>query len=189
MPSGFDVPFDARSAFVGGIAGVGTFSAIGVWASIGKLTVLLTSAGVSVGSASAVTAAIAAIGGPITLAVGLGLLAALATAAMFGRSWEHRLAKRIVDYLKKADIVDKLVKATNDTGPHIQAIDQVRRVEKEIWKSSAATASLLMQAEDKSKRDTGTHRCTGGADAILRRPSVEYRVARAKAIAARRSWR
>ncbi len=100
------IPFNATGAFVGGLAGVASVGALAAWAaSLGNLGAYIIAAkavsvlaalGISIpGGTAAVMGAIAAIGGPVTLALGVVALAALAGWALFGDSWQRRLAKKI----------------------------------------------------------------------------------------------
>jgi hypothetical protein len=112
------IPFNANGAFVGGMAGVASVGALAAWAaSLGNLGAyiiaakavsLLAALGISIpGGTAAVTAFIAAIGGPVTLALGIVALAVLAGWALFGESWQRRLAKKIVAVYSEKGILAK----------------------------------------------------------------------------------
>lgn len=104
--AGSDVPFDAKGAFVGGLAGAGVVGALAIWAaSLGNLGGYILAAkavgvlssvgiGISGGTAGAMSL-VSAIGGPVTLAVGAFVLIGLAAWSLFGASWESRLAKKL----------------------------------------------------------------------------------------------
>ena len=117
---GFDVPFDAQGAFVGGLAGLGTLGALGLWASamgnlggyilVAKLASVLSAVGLGVGSVGAVSF-VAAIGGPVTLAIGLALILALGFGMLFGEDWQTRLSKKIAKTLQEKNFLN-----TTETG-------------------------------------------------------------------------
>lgn len=116
------IPFDARGAFLGGLAGISALGALGVWAAtlgnlggyiiVAKLVSLLSAIGISVGGTAAATSLVAALGGPVTLAIGLGALLALGAWALFGDSWQRRLAKKIAKTLEEKKMMEKLSAAT-----------------------------------------------------------------------------
>lgn len=108
--------FDARVAFMSALSGVGTVGALGVWASIvaggsnlggyllvGKIVGWLSSIGISLGSSAGVMAFVSSIGGPVTLAIAAGIGMALGVFALFGDSWETKLAKKISSEIIKQD--------------------------------------------------------------------------------------
>ncbi len=113
-----EIPFDIKGAFLGGLAGLGSYGALAVWAAslgnlggyilVAKLVSLLSALGISIGGGTAaVIAFVATIGGPIFL--GIGIAAALASLAwsLFGESWQKRLAKQTVKYFQEQNIIDK----------------------------------------------------------------------------------
>jgi transcriptional regulator with XRE-family HTH domain len=113
-----EIPFDTKGAFLGGLAGLGSYGALAVWAAtlgnlggyilVAQLVSLLSALGISIGGGTAtVIAFVAAIGGPIVL--GIGIAAALASLAwsLFGESWQKRLAKQTVKYFQEQNITDK----------------------------------------------------------------------------------
>lgn len=117
------IDFDAKGAFIGGLAGLGTVGALGAWAaSLGNLGgYVLVAKGVSVLSAlgigvgtSSVMGAVAAIGGPITLGLGLGAVIALGAWRLFGESWETRLARKLVKHFNDENVVDQYRKGINE---------------------------------------------------------------------------
>ncbi|ACG74555.1 transcriptional regulator, XRE family [Anaeromyxobacter sp. K] len=138
-----DVPFDARGAFVGGVAGAGVVGALAAWAaSFGNLGAYILAAkavsalsalGISVsGGTAGAMAAISALGGPVTLAIGIFVLAGIAAWALFGESWESRLAKRLEKELEaqrtKERLDASLTKFWDDTfGGFRKAADAVER--------------------------------------------------------------
>jgi transcriptional regulator with XRE-family HTH domain len=110
------IPFDVRGAFLGGAAGVGVMGALGAWAAtlgnlggyiiVAKAAGLLDALGFSVGSVSAVSF-VAALGGPVTITVGLAAALFVGIKALFGDSWEKRLAKRIAKQATEVDLTGK----------------------------------------------------------------------------------
>ena len=120
----FSIPFDAKGAFLGGLAGLGTLGALGAWAAtLGSLGgYILVAKGVSVlstigisfaGGTAGAVALVSALGGPITLAIGVALAVGALSAWLFGDSWERRLAKKIMDVFKKEDVLSKIEKNIN----------------------------------------------------------------------------
>lgn len=122
MPT-MQIPFDSKGAFLGGIAGAGVVGALSVWAaSLGnlgayilaaKVVSLLSALGIGIpGGTAAVMAFIAAVGGPITVAVGIFVIAGGLIAKFFGESWERRLAKQIEKSLIDARLLTRLTEGT-----------------------------------------------------------------------------
>lgn len=119
-----EIPLNAEGAFMGGLAGAvgigalavyaSTFGSLGGYILVAKGVSILSAIGIGIsgGTATAISA-VSAIGGPITIAIGLGLLAMLAGFAFFG-SWEKRLAKNIVAHLEKNMTREKFVKGISD---------------------------------------------------------------------------
>ena len=100
--------FNARVAFMGALSGLGTVGALAAWAAlaaagsnlggyilVAQIVGWLSSIGISLGGAATVISIVSALGGPITIAVGLGTIVAAAVWAIFGDSWETKLAKKI----------------------------------------------------------------------------------------------
>ena len=118
----FTIPFDTHGAFIGGLAGLGTLGALGVWASamgnlggyilVAKIASVLSAVGLSVGSTSLVTL-VAAIGGPVTLAIGLASLLTLGVWALLGESWQSRLAKKLAKLLAEKEFLKKAENGVN----------------------------------------------------------------------------
>jgi transcriptional regulator with XRE-family HTH domain len=114
------IPFDARAVFVGGLAGAAAVGAMGAWAaSLGNLggyiiaakaASLLSALGIGVGGAAAVTSFVAALGGPLVVAVGLAIAVAWVVSSLFGDSWERRLAKKVVEAFAKQDVLSNFSK-------------------------------------------------------------------------------
>ena len=112
-------PFDARGAFLGGLAGLSTLGALGAWAAtlgnlggyiiVAKGVSALSTIGISFAAGTAgVTALIAALGGPITLALGVAVAVGAFFSWLGGESWKRRLAKKIKDVYKEKDVLSKI---------------------------------------------------------------------------------
>lgn len=119
-----EIPFNARGALLGGMAGMAGVGALALWAStLGNLGAYIIAAkGASVlaalgiglsGGSAAVTTALAAIGGPVTIGIGLIVGAVLLGWALFGDSWQRRLAKNVVKQFEKEGVVGSLKDGSN----------------------------------------------------------------------------
>lgn len=121
------VPFNAQGVFLGAVASLGTYGALSAWVAVvtagsnlgGYLLVpsvvsFLSSIGISVGGTASAVSFVASIGGPITILVGLGVLAGLAGYALFGASWQRRLAKKIVKELSERDFLGALIQRSDE---------------------------------------------------------------------------
>lgn len=115
---GFEaIPFDFQGAFAGGLAAAGTLGALGLWAStmgnlggyilVAKLASVLSIVGLGVGSTSLVTF-VAAIGGPVTLAIGIAAVLTLGSWNLFGEDWKSRLAKKISKTLRDKKLLERI---------------------------------------------------------------------------------
>ena len=119
---GSGIPFDAQGAFVGGLAGLTTLGALGLWASamgnlggyilVAKLASVLSMVGLSIGSTSLVTL-VASLGGPVTLGIGMATLCTLGAWMLLGESWQSRLAKKIEKLMRDNGFVAKAEQAVN----------------------------------------------------------------------------
>ncbi|MEO0248920.1 MAG: hypothetical protein ABIN58_05125, partial [candidate division WOR-3 bacterium] len=117
-----EIPFDVRGAFIGAMAGLGTIGALGVWAaSMGplggyiltaKAVSILATLGVSIsGGTAAGISLVASIGGPITVAIGLALVAAMIAYTVFGDSWQRRLAAKICKAFEEKRVKNRIILA------------------------------------------------------------------------------
>ena len=113
-----EIEFDARGAFAGGLTGAGVLGALGVWAGavgsnlggyilVAKGVSLLSSLGLYSGGVSTAISAVAAIGGPITLAVGIAAAIGLTAWRLTRKSWQERLAKKLIGLFEEQDVVAK----------------------------------------------------------------------------------
>ena len=116
-----DSLFDSRAAFIAGLAGAGTYGALSVWAATvaagsnlgayiltAKVVSALSAMGISVGGTAAATAAIATIGGPVTIMAALAIGVAALAWAIFGKSWQERLASKLAKLISQQGIIQKL---------------------------------------------------------------------------------
>lgn len=118
------IPFDPKGAFLGGIVGLGGVGALAVWAAalgnlgayilVAKGVSLLAALGIGVGGVANAVAFVAAIGGPIALAVGIVAIAAFVGWALFGESWQSRLAKKIVSHFQEQRVLNQYLKGNDD---------------------------------------------------------------------------
>ncbi len=116
-----EIPFDAHGAFVGGVAGLGTAGALalmataagnlGGYALVAHGLGLLSSIGLSLGSASGVMTAVSAIGGPVTLGLAIATAAFFFGKSLFGEEWQSRLAKQIIKQFSDKSTDKKLKKS------------------------------------------------------------------------------
>lgn len=113
--------FDAKGAFVGGLASLTTLGALGVWAStlgnlggyiiVAKGVSALSALGISFGATggtAGVMALVAPLGGPITLALGVAVAVGALSGWLFGDRWQRRLAKKIKGVFDKENVLSKI---------------------------------------------------------------------------------
>lgn len=161
------MPFDMKGAFLGGIAAAGTFGALAAWVAtlgnlggyilVAKAAGIAAALGIPVGSggAAAWIAAVAAIGGPVVIGIGLALLAGAIIWAIFGDTWQVRLAKKICSSFKEENILGKFKawgeKYWDDTKKAFQSGSE--ELEKEYQKKLAEMKDLVEEqsAEDLDK--------------------------------------
>ena len=115
----FSIPFDAKGAFLGGLAGLGTLGALGAWATtlgnlggyiiVAKGVSVLSALGISfAGGAAGAAALVSALGGPITLGIAVALSVGALFSWLFGDSWERRLAKKIKNVFEDKENIAKI---------------------------------------------------------------------------------
>lgn len=159
-PIPLEIPFDAKGAFVGGIGATGAIGALSFWAAslgnlgayiiAGKAVSLLAALGISIpGGTAAVMAFIAAIGGPVTVAVGVFAAAGALLWSLFGESWERRLSKKIVDSLHERALLAQLNKGVQDywTQTRVAFERGAAHMEEEFQANLKRYASLLKKPE------------------------------------------
>ena len=122
-----DFLFDSRAAFIAGIAGAGTYGAISVWAATvaagsnlgayiltAKVVSALSAMGISVGGVAAANAAIATIGGPVTIMIALAIVVMALAWGIFGTSWQKRLASKLAKHFSKEGIIQKFTDSAEE---------------------------------------------------------------------------
>lgn len=106
--------FNARAAFIGGMAGLGSLGAMALYVStiasnlgayilVGKAAGVLVSLGLA-SSVTSVTSFVAAIGGPITIGILLAVAIGYVVYLLLGGSWQKSLAKRVHEAIRKKDV-------------------------------------------------------------------------------------
>ena len=155
--------FDARGAFMGALAGVGTFGALAAWASLAAAgsnlgayllvpTVVsaLSSIGIGVGGTGAAVSLVSLLGGPVTIGVGIAVAVGGLLSFLFGASWESKLAKKIHESFREekaeAVVAEGVETYWNNTrSTFIDAAAKVEQVYQNsldgIYKMAFATAS------------------------------------------------
>ena len=114
------VPFDARGAFAGGLASVGTAGGLAAWASqlgpLGGYVIVsqgigaLSALGISIsGGAATATAWVAAAGGPVALGAAVAGVAGLAGWRLLAEDWQERLARKIVKYYEEEGLKEEFL--------------------------------------------------------------------------------
>ncbi|ONF42505.1 hypothetical protein BTO32_14930 [Marinobacter lutaoensis] len=115
--------FNAKGAFIGSLASLGTFGALASWASVvaggsnlggyilaAKITSALAAIGIPTGGTGTIMTLIRTLGGPFAVGVGISVAIGVIAAAIFGDSWQRKLARKIEKELKKAGAKDTLVR-------------------------------------------------------------------------------
>jgi transcriptional regulator with XRE-family HTH domain len=159
---GLGIPFDAQGAFVGGLAGLTALGALGLWAStvgnlggyilVAKLASVLSVLGLGVGSASLVSF-VAAVGGPVTIAIGIAALLTLGGWMLLGESWQSRLAKKIDKLLREKEFLAKVEQAVDTFWEQTWTAFEAgaKEVEKKYGQYIQANEHLLNDEESGSK--------------------------------------
>lgn len=116
-----DIPFDSRGSFIGGLAGLGSIGALSLWASgLGNLggyiiaakgVSILASLGIATGGTAGAMGLLSAIGGPVTLGIGIAVALFFGFRALFGDSWQLRLARQIVEKFGKEKVAERFATA------------------------------------------------------------------------------
>jgi hypothetical protein len=121
-----DIPFNAKGAFMGALAGIGTVGGLGAWAAaaaagsnlggyilVSQVVGWLSSIGIGVGGTSTAVSVVAALGGPVTIAIGIAALIGFGIFALFGGSWQKRLAKKIAKTVKEQELITTLTNSAD----------------------------------------------------------------------------
>src|SRR5690606_33432485 len=84
-----------------------TLGNLGGYILVTKAVGVLSAMGISVGGGAAAVTAISAIGGPVTLVIGLAITGAIITYSISGVGWKKSLAKATNKQFEKANAVSK----------------------------------------------------------------------------------
>lgn len=150
--------FDARAAFFGGLAAGAAFGALAGWAALAGATAtnlgayvlvpqvvgLLARLGIGIAGGTATGVSIvAALGGPITIGVGLAATVGMIAYQVFGRAWQVRLAENVAEKAKEKELSqraqDWLVYHFEETRAAF------RRAAEELEKEHAAVLTRLRE--------------------------------------------
>lgn len=174
--SGIDINiagFDFQRAFAAGMSGVATFGALAFWAAFtaggsnlgayilcAKVVSALGKLGISIGSTAAVNAAIAAIGGPVTIGIAISLLAAIGAWAIFTGTWKKRLAKKFVETYRKENVFENCcdyIKEHWDTTKSLtkKCIDSMRTKLVNHYKNQVELRKLTDMELERAKAEYG----------------------------------
>ncbi|WP_026906787.1 dynamin family protein [Paucisalibacillus globulus] len=106
--------FDYKRAFISTLAGLSTYGAltayVGTLGNLGgyilvtKAVGVLSSLGISVGGGAAATTFVAAIGGPITIIIGVAVLTGIAASIITGRNWGSKFASQTIKAYKQHNV-------------------------------------------------------------------------------------
>lgn len=113
----FQSDFNAKRAFVSGLAGVTTLGGLAIWAStlgnlgayilVAKGVSILSVLGISVGGTAAAASAVASIGGPIVLGIALAVMIAIGAFSIFSGKWKQKVAKKFREAYADQDALTK----------------------------------------------------------------------------------
>lgn len=137
--NGVLIPFDMKGAVAGALASAGMLGGLSLTAAsmgnlggyilVAKGVSVLSALGISIsgGTAGAISA-VSAIGGPVTIAIGLGVAVFLLGKRVFGDSWKERLAKQLYKKMAEENYLSKyesnIIKYWDDT---INSINHVTK--------------------------------------------------------------
>lgn len=130
--SGSSWHFNAKGAFVLSLTACGTWGALAAWASvvaagsnlggyilIAKVVSALAAVGIDLGGTAVVMSTVSLLGGPITIAIGISVAAAVIMSRLLSDSWETTLAKKISKEIRSKGpfnrIADQLAQHWDDT--------------------------------------------------------------------------
>ena len=156
---GINFTFNAKTAFASGLAGLATFGGLAFWAStlgnlgayilVAKGVSILAALGISTGGTAAVISGIAAIGGPITLAIALSVLATATIFSIFSGVWKKSLAKQIVKAYDKENALEKYKQILNKFWDDTQiAFDAAADNMEKEWQEKVANLRGLINNYD-----------------------------------------
>jgi hypothetical protein len=165
------IPFDFRGALAGGLAGAGVMGGLGILAAgmgnlggyilVAKGVSLLSAVGISVGGTAAASSFVAAIGGPVTLALGIGIGVFLLGRSIFGDSWKKRIAKTLVKIFTDKQVVhqygEQINKFWSDTITGIEILaknlkqeyeDHIAEIEKNLATNPEEIKKLIKYSDN-----------------------------------------
>lgn len=112
--------FNFKRAFLSGLAGLSALGGLAIWAStlgnlgayilIAKGVSLLSALGISVGGTASAITFVSSIGGPITIGIGIAILAGLAIFALVSGGWQKQVAKKIVKTFEEEGVLGTYIK-------------------------------------------------------------------------------
>ncbi len=152
--------FDAAASFAGGLAGLTTFGALAVWATllgnlggyiiVAKVVGLLAAIGIPTGGVAAVVTAISALGGPIVFGIAIAIIAALGALLCFWKSWQRRMAEKVRDEFEKQGIRskmrDQIVRYWTDT---THAFRTAASAVERDWEAYLKDLKMIVEADSK----------------------------------------
>lgn len=116
--------FDFKRSFIsllsGGIASgaliayMGTLGNLGGYILVTQAVGVLSSLGISVGGGAAATTFVSTIGGPVTIAIGLGVLLTMSVFAVSGIGWKSALAKKIIKEYNKENALEQYINSIEE---------------------------------------------------------------------------
>ena len=108
------VDFDAGWAFASTLSVLGVVGGLGTFlASAAPTFLALSGAGLSVGSSAYLSAIGASVFGPISIMIGLLIVAGLGVVKLFGGGWEKSVARKIVAMIEKNGVAEKYSASIN----------------------------------------------------------------------------
>ena len=113
------IPFDARAAFLGSLAGGGVFGALAGWAAVvaggsnlgayllvPQVVSLLARLGIGIAGGTATGVSIvSALGGPVGIGIGIALSVGVLAWQVLGRSWQTRLAHKLAEATREKSLL------------------------------------------------------------------------------------
>ncbi len=152
------VPFDIAGAVAGAFASIAVLGALSMMADaagnlggyilVTQAVGFLSSIGISVGGSAAAVSTVAAIGGPVTLAIGIAMGTFLVVKMLFGDGWKDRMAKAVLKQFKKERVLDRHLTlmdkywSDTETGVNQLADSLLAQYEAHINELRAMTASV-----------------------------------------------
>jgi hypothetical protein len=116
------LPFDSRSSFIGGFANLESIGALAIWAGsyLGSYVVaveaasILSGLGIGLSGSAAAATSIGVFGSPVAFVLVIAAAVYFVFRALFGESWQTKLAKQVFDYAKKKKVKESIVQDIRD---------------------------------------------------------------------------